>query len=152
MSLNISKQRLFASLLILGACILLFRVFRMISQGAMDILVAWVSALLIAELIIDMVCLLSSIKWWIADDESKARIPLRTGASATILHAFRVLIYVIGRVGPWKDFDLRSEHQALHSIQWSWFWLYFAAILSVSGVIGVLIIWKLRRQAKKITL
>jgi len=121
----------------------------MLFQGALDVLVLWVAVLLIAELLIDAGCLLSSIRWLIANDRSKASIPLRMGAAAASLHAVRVLIFVFGRVGPWMDFDVRPEHRALHATRWSWGWLYFAAIMSVLGVIGVITIWALRRRAKK---
>jgi hypothetical protein len=98
MIFHVSKQRLYASLLILGSCILLFRAIRMLSEGALDVLVLWVSVLLIAELLIDAGCLLSSVTWWITNDKSKARIPLRIGATAAILHAVRVLIFVLGLI------------------------------------------------------
>jgi len=150
MSFNVSKQRFYASLLILGACILLFRTIMMISQGALDVLVLWVSALLIAELLLDAACLLSSIRWWIANDKNYDRIPLRLGAAAAILHAVRALIFVLGRIGPWIDFDVRPVHRALHYTRWSSVGLYFAAIMAVLGVIGVLIIWTFRRREKKI--
>ena len=148
-NLNVSKQRLYASLLILGACILLYRTITMISQGSLGVLVLWVSALLIAELALDAGCLFTSIKWWIANRENKASLPLRFGAAAATLHAVRVLIFVTGRVGPWTNFDVRPEHRALHATRWSWGWVYFAAIMSVLGVIGVVIIWQLRRRAKR---
>lgn len=149
MSLKVSRQRLYASLLILGACILLFRTITMLSQGALGVLILWVSVFLIAELLIDAGCLLSSIRWWITNDKANDRLPLRLGAGAAILHAVRVLIFVLGRVGPWIDFDVRPEQRVLHSSRWSWSGLYFAATMSVLGVIGVLVIWTLRRQAKK---
>jgi len=149
MGFNVSKQRIYASLLILGACILIYRALSMLSQGALGVLVLWVSVLLIAELLIDLGCLLSSVKWWIANEKSKASIPLRLGASAAILHAIRVLTFVLGRVGPWIDFDVRPEHRALHVTRWSWTGVYFATILSIMGVTGVIIIWIIRRRAKK---
>lgn len=91
MTTKFSKQRIYASLLILGACILLFRASRMILvENAFDILVLWVVALLIAELLIDFACLISSIRWLIANDGLKASLPLRLGAAATIFHAIRV--------------------------------------------------------------
>jgi hypothetical protein len=121
----------------------------MLSQGALDILVLWVSAVLIAEMLLDSACLLSSIKWWIANDRKYDSIPLRLGAAAAILHAFRVLIFVLGRIGSWLDFDVRPAHRALHSTRWSMGQVYFAAIMSVLGLIGVLIIWTIRRRAKK---
>ena len=146
MSFKLSKQRIYASLLILGACVLLFRTIMMLSQGALGFLVAWVSALLIAEMLLDAACLLSSVRWWIADDKKYDSIPLRFGAAATLLHALRVLIFVLGRIGPWIDFDVRPVQRALHADRWSPWQLYFAGILSVLGVIGVLIIWTLRRR------
>jgi hypothetical protein len=128
---------------------LLFRTIMMLSEGALDVLVLWASILLIAEFLIDLGWFLSSIFWWISNDENKASIPLRLAATAIIVHAMRVLIFVLGRVGPWIDFDIRPEHRALHDTRWSWAGVYFAAVLSVLGVIGVLVIWILRRRAKR---
>lgn len=149
MGFVLSKQRIYASLLILGACILLFRTLTMIAQGNLEVLVIGVSALLIAELLVDAACLLSSIRWWVKDDKNYDRLPLRLGAAAALLHAVRVLIFVLGRVGPWIDFDVRPAQRALHSARWSWGGVYFAAIMTVLGVLGVLIIWRLRRRAKR---
>jgi hypothetical protein len=61
----------------------------------------------------------------------------------------RVLIFVMGRVGPWIDFDVRPEHRALHSTRWTWFDVYFASALTVLGLIGVFVIWTSRRRALK---
>jgi hypothetical protein len=140
MIFNLSKQRVYAALLILGSGILLFRTIQMLSNNAFDYLVLWVFILLIAELLIDAGCLISSVWWWISNDQNNDSIPLRFGAAATILHAVRVLIFVLGRTGPWINFDVRPEHRALHHLRWTWFWVYFAAIMSVLGVIGVVII------------
>jgi hypothetical protein len=115
-----SKHRIYASLLVLGSGILLFRTIRMLSQGALEVLVLWVSILLIAELLIDLGCLLSAVRWWITNDKRNERISLRLGAIATILHAVRVLIFVLGRVGPWIDFDVRPEQRVLQYTRWSW--------------------------------
>lgn len=149
MNLGISKQRIYASLLILGSSILLLLTISMLFNGALTMLVLWVSILLISELLIDLGCLLSSVRWWITNDKSKNRIPLRLGAAAAILHAGRVLIYVIGRVGPWIDFDIKPENRTQQFTEWSWVSVYFATIMSILGLIGVLIIWRLRRHAQK---
>ena len=146
-----SKQRLYASLLLLGACILLFRTTTMIVQGYLGIFVFWVSVLLIAELLIDLGCAVFSVVWWISADVSKDRIPLRFGATAAILHAFRVLIYVLGRIGPWINFDIKPEHHDSHYTHWEIYWIYFAAIMAILGVIGVVAIWQYRRRVKKTT-
>lgn len=144
-----SRQRVYASLLILGACVLLFRTVIMIAQGSMTVLVLWVSGLLVAECVMDVITLLGSVRWWVTRAEGHARLPLRTGAAAAILHVVRVLIFVSGRVGPWMDFDVRPEHRALHATRWSWSWLYFAAAMSILGVLGVLIIWGYRRRSSR---
>jgi hypothetical protein len=149
MSFKISKQRTYAFLLILGACVLLFRTILMLSQGNLNILVWWVSALLLAEMTLDAACLLSSIRWWIGNDKRYDSIPLRFGAAAAILHAFRVLIFVLGRVGPWIDFDVKPVHRAIHYTRWSPWHLYFAGIMSILGLIGVFVIWTNRRRTNK---
>lgn len=148
MEKKVSRQRIYASLLALGACILLYRTTTMISQGALNILVLWVSALLIIEMLIDLSCLLTIIPWWISRERAKAKIPMRFGAAAAIFHALRVLVFVLGRVGPWINFDVRTEHHAAHAETWTWTGVYFAAIMAVLGVIGVIIIWILIRRAK----
>lgn len=149
MEKKVSRQRIYASLLALGACILLYRTTTMISQGALNILALWVSVLLIIETLIDLSCLLTTIPWWISKDRAKSKIPLRFGAAAAIFHALRVLVFVLGRVGPWVNFDVRPEHHAAHAETWTWTGVYFAAIMAVLGVIGVIIIWLLIRRAKK---
>jgi len=146
-----SKQRIYASLLFLGACILLFRTLTMVAQGNMGILALWVSVLLIAELLLDIGCAIFSVVWWIHNDSKKDRIPLCFGVAAALLHAFRVLIFVIGRIGPWINFDVKPEHQALHDTRWNMGEVYFALIMSILGIIGVVIIWRYRRKGRKTT-
>jgi len=143
------RQRIFASLLALGACILLYRTITMISQGALEILALWVSILLFVEMTIDFACLVTTIPWWISRDRTKAKFPLRLGAAAAIFHALRVLVFVLGRTGPWINFDVRPEHLAAHAETWSWAGVYFAGTMAVLGVTGVIIIWLLIRRANK---
>jgi len=146
---KVSRQRIYATLLALGACILLYRTTTMISQGALNILALWVSILLIIEMLIDLSCFLTTIPWWISKDRAKSNLPLRLGAAAAIFHSLRVGVFVLGRTGPWINFDVRPEHHAAHAETWTWTGVYFAAIMSVLGIIGVIIIWILIRRAKK---
>ncbi len=143
----VTKQRIYAFLLILGASILLFRTLRLLffEQG-LEILVLWVIILTVLESIIDSCCIIGSLRWLISNDALKATFPLRLGAAAAILHAIRVLIYVLGRTGPWVNFDVKPIYRSSYSFDW--FWVWFVAILSVLGVIGVIVIWKLRRRSK----
>jgi hypothetical protein len=143
------KQRIYASLLILGASILLARTITMLFQGAFDIMVLWVFLLLITEMLIDASCIITSIPWWISNNKDKDSVPLSFGAAAAIFHAIRVLIFVLGRTGPWLDFDVRPDQRAIHYTRWTWGEVYFAATLSILGVIGVLVIWWLRKKARR---
>jgi len=146
--MRVSRQRLYASLLALGACVPLFRVVTMLAEGALGVLAAWVSALLVAELVVDLATLVGAVRWWVADSGRTASFALRAGAAAAIFHALRVLVFVLGRTGPWFDFDVRPEHRALHAARWTWAGVYFAAGMSVLGVLGVLVIWWLRRRRR----
>ncbi len=151
MKFRFSKQRLYASLLALGAGILLFRTIRMVMiENTFNILVFWVFILLVAEFFIDLGCVLSSITWFISDNSINSRLPLRLGASAAIFHAIRVLIYVLGRTGPWINFDVKQEYH--DSYTFKWFWVYFTAILSILGIIGVIVIWQIIRHKRKQTI
>ena len=142
------RQRLYASLLALGACILLALTVIMMGGGALTLLTAWVGALLIAEFLVDAATLAASVRWWVTRSSRHASVALRLGASAAILHAARVLIFAMGRVGPWLDFDVRPEHRLGHAARWTWGQVYFASTLSILGVLGVLLIWWWRRRAR----
>ena len=142
-----SKQRIYALLLILGAGILLFRTIVMIFfDQAFEILVLWVFILLVLEFLVDISCIVTSLIWLISDDALKATLALQLGATATVLHAVRVLIFVLGRTGPWFNFDVKPEYQS--SYTFNWFWVWFAAVLSALSIIAVIVIWRLRCRAK----
>lgn len=142
-----SKQRIYALLLGLGACILIFRTTHLVYVGSLEVLVLWVSSLIFVEMAIDIACLAASIRWWVADNTRASHLPLRLGAVAAILHAFRVLIFVLGRTRPFFNFDVRPDQHAQHSTMWAWHWVVFAAVMSILGIVGVIVIWRLRRRA-----
>jgi hypothetical protein len=144
-----SRQRLYATLIFLGGSFLFFRTIMMMTQDALVWMVPWVAALLLAESVLDAAILLGAVRWWVTQTEEYASFPLRTTAVAVFLHAVRVLIYVLGRIEPWIDFDIRPEHRAIYSSRGSLGWVYFAAIMSTLGVLGVIIIWRNRRRSKK---
>lgn len=80
-----------------------------------------------------------SLFFWLAGNAKGAKsLSLRAGAAAAIFHAFRVLIYVLGRTEPLMNFDLKPQFHSSHHVDI--FWVYFAAVLSVLGVLGVIII------------
>jgi len=52
-----------------------------------------------------------------------------------------------GRMELWKNFDVKPEYHASYSVDL--LWVYFALVLSILGVIGVIFIWRLRRRVIK---
>ena len=141
------RQRLYAALLVLGACVLLGRAAAMMAQGLLMVLVPWVSVLLVLELALDLVWLVGSIRWWLTREEEHGRMARRSAAAAILLHGARVLVFVLGRTGPWIDFDVRPEHRALHPGSASWFGVYFAAVMAALGVLGVVLVWRHGRRS-----
>jgi len=58
-----------------------------------------------------------------------------------------VLIYVLGRTGPWHGFDVCPEYRVGQVAEWGW--VVFAAAMSVLGVLGVVIVWRYRRRRSR---
>ena len=144
-----SKHRLYASLLILGGAILLFRTIAMLAGDALSILVWWASGLLLMEMLVDVAVMLTSIRWWRKGSRETARLPLQLAAAATILHFIRVMIFVLGRTGPWINFDVQANQISRHADTWTWTGVYFAGIMATLGVIGMIIIWRLILRGRK---
>ena len=136
MKLAWNRQRTYATLVGLGIWILLFRTIIMLTDGSLGVLMPWASALLFAEFALDVGTFPASIWWWLGGTENRAWLPLRLAAAATILHAIRVLVYVLGRTGPWVDFDWRPAYRGITPPEWTW--VIFAAVFSVLGIIVIL--------------
>ncbi|NHF59743.1 hypothetical protein FK220_010345 [Flavobacteriaceae bacterium TP-CH-4] len=91
----------------------------MLSQGTLGILVPWVSALLLREFLIDLACMVACVPWFLSNESNKDGLPLRLGAAAAMIRAFLVVVFVLGRVGPWFDFDVRQQHRYLQYTRWT---------------------------------
>lgn len=148
MNRNAGIRKLYPFLMVLGAGILLFRTISlMFFEHGLRILELWVNVLTIIEMIIDAVCIVFSLKWLLRNTVAAQTISLTLGATAAIFHAFRVLIYVIGRLGPWKNFDVKPAFRA--SAGTDIFWVYFAGILSLLGLLAVILIWIIRKKRRR---
>ena len=99
-------QRTLATLLFIGAGFLLYRTLAMVSGGALETLVAWVVVLLMLELIADGIAMVVCGAWAIGGRPEQVRAVIRVTAVVVVLHAVRVLVFVLGRTGPWVDFDV----------------------------------------------
>lgn len=135
-------------MLTLGASILLYRTLRMmLVEQAFEILLPWVVVLLIAEFLLDLGWFLGSITWFVTNKAAHSRFTLRVATAAIILHGVRVLIYVLGRTGPWVNFDVKPAYRDAYAFEW--LWVYLAAILAFLGVAGVVVVWRIIRFRRK---
>jgi len=146
-AIQLRARRAGPGLLLVGAGILLYRTVALLAGGARKVLQWWVVALTIFEMLLDTVTLVAAARWWRSGRARNASLPLRFGAAATLLHAARVGVFVIGRTGPWVDVDVRPECRAGHRERWTWSQVVFAGAMSVLGVSGVLIMWRVRRRS-----
>ncbi len=137
--LSIDRNRLGAVLVGGGISILLVRAAVLIG-GSRRVLKRWVVDLAAVELVLDVATLVASIRWWSTGRQHDRHVPLRLAAGAIVLHAGRVLIFVLGRLRPFKDFDVRPDRRDGHEQRWNWGQVWFAAVMSVLGVVGVLVV------------
>lgn len=133
-------------LLFCGAGILLGRTIALLAGGARRALRPWVVALTWLEMATDATTMAGAVRWFRSGDPAHARLPMRAGAVATLLHAGRVAVFVLGRTGPWRDFDVRPEARRDHDERWTWAQVVFAGVMSVLGVIGMVLVWHRRRS------
>jgi len=94
------------------------------------------------ELVLDAASVAASVRWAVTNVSRNRVLPMRLAAAAIIVHAARVMIFVLGRLRPFKDFDVRPEHRADHDQTWNWGQVYFAAVMSALGVVGVAVVRK----------
>jgi len=146
--MSLHRQRIYATLLAAGALFLFTRTVIMIAGGSLTILVIWVAALLVAECVLDLTWLIASMRWWWTGKEMHSTLPLRLAGSSILLHVSRVLVFALGRVGPWIDFDVRPEERAVHVERWTWGEVRFATVMSLLAVLGVVTVWYLRRRKR----
>ena len=133
------RKRFFVSLLGIGAGFLVLRTLIMLYEGALDVLVSWVVALLFLEMVIDAVAMLICLHWAIAANRKDTDKVLWATSAVIIVHAVRVAIFVLGRTGPWIDFDIQPAARALHAARWTWGGVYFAGTMATISVIGLII-------------
>jgi hypothetical protein len=125
-----TRSRLYATLLWLGSSILAFRALSMLYHGSHKILVPSVASTIYIELVFDVLCWVSSFRWILTN---KMGSTLRLAAACTVIHAFRVAIFTLGRF--YHDFDVRSDYRDSHGDRWKWWHVYFASILSAVSLV-----------------
>jgi len=142
------RHRLYATLLFLGAGLLLYRTIAMIMAGALTHLTPWVVFLLLVEMVIDGIAMLVCLAWGLTGKARHINNVVRVTTAVVVMHAVRVLIFVLGRIGPWTDFDVRPEARALHATRWTWNDVYLAGGLSALSVILLIVFLRSWRRNK----
>ena len=140
-----NRQRTYATLVGFGICVLLIRTAIMLTGGSLTTFMPWASGLLVLEFLLNVSVVLAAIWWWIGATEARAWLALRLTVAAVVVHAVRVAVYIIGRTGPWHDFDVRP---AFHGAQPpEWHWVIFAGTMAFLSLIVTAVIWRIRRRA-----
>jgi hypothetical protein len=140
-----SRHRIYATLVGFGIWVLLYKTIIMTVDGGLVTFVPIVAALLALEFGLNVGVFLSAVRWWISTTERSSRLALRLTAASVVVHALRVLIYVLGQTGPWHGFDVRPEYRAAHES--GWFWVVFSAAMSAISLVVLVIVWRTRRRA-----
>ena len=130
-----------------GISILLVRA-AVIVVHSRTVLRRWVIGLAAVELVLDIATFGASVRWALTAVRRHRQLPLRLATAAIALHAGRVLVFVVGRLPPFKDFDVRPEHRADHDRRWSWNEVWFAGVMSILGVVGVFVVRCLIRRGE----
>ena len=133
--------RLLAAFLTLGAAFLAWRALFLIGAGFAAQYVLWLVVLTGLELVLALVIFGLSLAWLATGSARWAGRTLRLTAAIILLHAVRVAVFALGRIGPWPDLDLRPEHRPMPPEAWSLFDVWFASVmagLSLLVLLGVL--------------
>jgi len=93
--MKITKQRLYALLLILGSAFLFYRTLHLMITGRLALFTWWVSALLLMEMATDLASLAASVWWYRTNDPGRDRLPPPLAPAGGFLHAFCRLIFVL---------------------------------------------------------
>ncbi len=143
-------QRIWATLLALGAGFLFFRTIWLTAHGYTERYTWWVAFLLVVEMLVDLSCMIASIRWWIQSDSIAARrLTLRLTVAIVFLHAVRVAIFVVGCIGPWTAWDVRPEYRAERASTWTWTGFWIASIGAVTSLLVVLAVWFVMRRNRQ---
>lgn len=142
-----ASQRTYAILIAVGASIPLYRTVSLaFFEGGLQKLLPVFVVLTFVEMAVDAACLGFSIRWAVHADGAYARVPLRLGAAATLIHFLRVAVFALGRTELFRNFDVRPEYRQTYEM--NVFWVYFASVLALLGVVGVVVIFLILRTRR----
>ena len=124
-----------------GAAFMLWRTIVLISAGTLGVYVPWVGGLLVVEAAVDSMTLGLAVLWLVTGRSSHQKMTLRATVAVVLVHALRVSIFVLGRTGPWIDFDIRPEERVRYAESWSWTGVVIAGGLAALSICALLAVW-----------
>lgn len=124
-----------AVLLAAGAAFMLWRTLDLISGRSLVVYVWWAAGLLLLEAAIDLVTFVAAARWFVTSRPNHRRTVLRAAAAVVSVHALRVAVFVLGRTGPWIDFDIRPEERAEYATGWTWTGVAVAGSMAALSVL-----------------
>jgi uncharacterized protein (TIGR03382 family) len=92
--------------------------------------------------VIDAIAVIAGVRWFSTPSTDRATTARRAVTAMILIHALRVLVFVLGRTGPWVDFDVRPEY----ATTWTWFDVWFAGVGAAISLIVLGLVWQLRRR------
>lgn len=141
--------RLAAAGLVLGSGFLLARTVMLMAEGHLRTYTWWAAGLLGLEFFVDAVAAGAGVAWLVTRRPGHATLALRAVAAMILMHAVRVVVFVLGRTGPWVDFDVRPPYRTEYATTWTWFEVWFAGTGAALSVIVLVLVWRLRIRTSK---
>ena len=141
-------NRVWPILLMAGGAILVTRAMVLIGGGSTERFVSWLAFLTWVELALAVAACASAAVWAWRPEPANVTRTLKVAASLTLLHAIRVAVFVVGRIGPFRDFDVRPEWRADHAGTWTWGEVWFAGLAAALSLVVLVAVWRYRRAKR----
>lgn len=140
--------RLTAAGVVGGGGFLLGRTIALIAGGSLTTMVGWAAGLLLVELSIDAAAAAAGVRWLLSGKAEHGATASRVVGVMIAVHAVRVAVYVLGRTGPWVDFDVRPEHRTDPAETRSPAGVWVAGTGAAVSVIALLVVWRCRTRRR----
>lgn len=140
------RTRLPAAGVVAGSGFLLARTIVLMAGGALRLYSGWAAALLAIEFVVDAATVVAGGVWFVTRQAHHRTRALRAVAVMILVHAVRVMVFVLGRTGPWVDFDVRAQRRAEYATTWRWFDVWLAGTGATLSLIVLAVVWRRRRR------
>lgn len=140
------RTRMAAAGVVAGSGFLLARTIILMTGGALRTYAGWAAALLGVEFVVDAATVVASGVWFVTRQVHHRTLALRGVAVMILVHALRVLVFVLGRTGPWVNFDVRAQHRAEYATTWRWSDVWLAGTGAALSLVVLAVVWRRRHR------